>query len=79
MGNPGRTKTAGELMKIKHEIQNRGHAIAQALFGPPMLEAEAKNRQGARTDITKQIPESDRGEAREKAAAIMGTNERGEQ
>ena len=38
-----------------------GHAIAQAFYGAPMLEAEAKNRQGARADITEQIPQSERG------------------
>jgi len=35
-------KAVGELMKNKPEIDSQGHQIAQALFGPPMLEAEAK-------------------------------------
>ena len=48
-------------------------AAVQAL---PFLEAEAKQRQGARTDITELIPESDKGEAREKAAEMFGTNAR---
>lgn len=34
----------------------------------------AKERQGTRTDITEQIPESDKGEAREKAARAVGSN-----
>lgn len=38
----------------------------------PMLEVEAKERQGTRTDITEQIPECD--EARNKAASLTKTN-----
>ncbi len=42
-------------MKIKPEIDNQGHQITQILYGAPMLESEAKGRQGARTDISQQI------------------------
>ncbi len=41
----------------------------------PLLEAEAKERQGTRTDITEKIPES-AGESREKAAELVGSNPR---
>lgn len=41
----------------------------------PLLEAQARERQGARTDITEIFPEGS-GEAREHAAAAVGVNNR---
>jgi N6-adenosine-specific RNA methylase IME4 len=40
----------------------------------PMLEAEAKKRQGVRNDIAQIVAESGQGEAREQAAVLFGTN-----
>jgi len=44
----------------------------------PLLEAEAKKRQGARNDINipEKIPESKQSESREQAAQIVGANAR---
>ncbi len=38
LGNPGKIKAVGELMKIKHEIDNQGHQIAQGFYGVPNSE-----------------------------------------
>lgn len=40
----------------------------------PLMEKEAKERQGTRTDISQRIDEGDEGRATEKAAAMVGTN-----
>jgi len=37
-----------------------GHTIAQAFYGAPMLEAEARERQGTRTDINQIIDEGEK-------------------
>lgn len=42
----------------------------------PMLEKEARERQGARTDIKEIFPESLPGQARDQAAAVVGVNGR---
>lgn len=42
----------------------------------PFLEDEAKQRQGARTDIREKIPEGSKGKSVDKAAGIVGTNGR---
>lgn len=42
----------------------------------PMLEDEARERQGARTDIVEIIPPSNNGKARDQAAALFQTNGR---
>ena len=39
-----------------------------------MLEKEAKERQGTRTDISQQIDQSEKSRATERAAKILGTN-----
>src|SRR6266511_3272484 len=41
-----------------------------------MFEAEAKERQGARTDIRANLPEGSAGRARDKAAAAVNVSER---
>jgi len=51
-------------MKNKSGIENQGHQIAAGFFGH--REIKAKERQGARTDIVAQMPQSDKGKAREK-------------
>lgn len=71
-------------MKIKPEIQNQGYHITQILYGAPMLEKEARERQLSTlkkgdTPVSEQIPERGKGKAAEHATQIMGTNERGEQ
>ena len=40
----------------------------------PELEREARERQGARTDIRENIPESPKGKAAEQAAALVSVN-----
>lgn len=40
----------------------------------PMLEAEAKERQGSREDIVEKFPQCDRSKARDQAAEIVQTN-----
>jgi hypothetical protein len=42
----------------------------------PMLEEEAKKRQGTRTDIPAKLPGSELGESREKAAALVNVSPR---
>ncbi len=42
----------------------------------PGIEKEARERQGARTDIREKFPQSDKGKATEKAAAMVGVNPR---
>jgi hypothetical protein len=42
----------------------------------PLLAAEAKKRQGARTDIKAKLPECDMGQARDKAAELFGVSPR---
>lgn len=58
----------------RHLTSSQLAAVAVEML--PLLEAEAKERQGARTDIVEKIPPSEMGKAREKAAAIVGTNPR---
>jgi ParB family chromosome partitioning protein len=48
---------------------------AAALALLPMLEAEAKERQGARTDIQAKLPERSFGQARVKAAGLTGASD----
>jgi N6-adenosine-specific RNA methylase IME4 len=56
-----------------------GQKAAIGLDVEELLAAEARKRQGARTDlgnITEIIPESEKGEARAQAAKVVGTNPR---
>lgn len=51
-----------------------GQKAACALEALPLLEAEAKKRQGSRNDITQKFAECESGEARDKAAELFDTN-----
>lgn len=42
----------------------------------PIYEEEARKRQGTRTDLQANLPESDRGQARDKAAAALNVSPR---
>lgn len=53
-----------------------GQKAALALDILPYLEDDARKRQGARNDIQEKFPESDAGQARDKAAKLVGTNPR---
>lgn len=58
----------------RHMDSGQKAAVAVELL--PYLEAEAKARQGTRTDIVEKIPPSETGKARDKAAEMVGTNPR---
>ena len=49
---------------------------ALALRVLPLLEEQAKARQGARNDIQERIPECQQSQARDHAARLVGTNPR---
>ena len=53
---------------------NESQLAFVALKVLPALEAEAKERQGVRTDLPEQIPEGETGDAREKAATAFKVN-----
>lgn len=59
-------------VNLKRRDLTAGQKAAIAGKAEPLFTAEAKARQGHRSDITERIPEC--GEAREKAAAIVGVN-----
>lgn len=61
-------------LKRRHLTQSQKAAVATESL--PLFEAEAKERQGKRTDIKELIPESSKGQARDKAAAAVGVNPR---
>ena len=54
----------------------KGQAAACAADVLPLLEAEARERQGTRTDIREKVPESSKGRARDKAATLFKVNSR---
>lgn len=53
-----------------------GQRAMAAAKAKPMFEAEAKARQGARTDIQANLPEGKRGQARDHAARVMNVSPR---
>ncbi len=59
---------------LKRRHLSDGQKAFVALKALPALEAEAKERQGARTDLPEQIPEGETGDAREKAATAFKVN-----
>lgn len=61
------------LKRRQLTASQRAAVAAEAL---PHFEAEAKKRQGARTDITAKLPECSTGESREKAAEATGASPR---
>ena len=63
-------------MNVHRRHLTSGQRAVIALDVLPMLEAEAKTRQGARTDIPELIPECETGESRDKAAEMFQTNAR---
>jgi hypothetical protein len=73
----GASPTAYAISKNLHrrhlEPGQRAAIAAEAL---PMYEAEARQRQGSRTDLPEIFPEGDSGEAREKAAEQFDVNPR---
>lgn len=63
------------ISKNLHRRQlSKSQAAAVAVEALPMLEAEAKKRQGTRTDFQQIIAESEAGQARDAAAHMMGVN-----
>jgi ParB-like chromosome segregation protein Spo0J len=63
------------ISKNLHRRQlSKSQAAAVAVEALPMLEAEAKERQGTRTDIQQIVAESKPGQARDAAAEMMGVN-----
>lgn len=58
----------------RHLTASQRAAVAVDVL--PMYEAEARERQGARTDIVEIIPQSDNGRARDHAATLFNTNGR---
>ena len=61
-------------MKRRHLTASQAAAIAVEALG--LYEAEAKERQGARTDIVEIIPQSETGKARDHAGAAVGVSGR---
>lgn len=59
-------------LKRRHLTSSQKAFIALDLL--PHLEAQAKERQWAGVDLTEIIPEGNKGEARDKAADMVGTN-----
>lgn len=64
----------GLNLKRRHLTSSQRAAISLDVL--PMLEAEAKGRQGARTDIVEIVPPSEPGKARDQAADLFQTNPR---
>lgn len=58
----------------RHLTASQRAAVAVDVL--PMLEEEARQRRGARTDLVEIIPPSDTGKARDQAAALFQTNGR---
>lgn len=61
-------------LNLKRRHLTSSQKAMVALEVEKALAGEAKERQGARNDITQRFAESDKGEAREQAAQIVGTN-----
>ncbi len=61
-------------LKRRHLTQSQKATIAVDLL--PYLEAEARERQGRRTDIREKIPEGEEGRARDHAAKLAQVNPR---
>ncbi len=61
-------------LNLKRRHLNSGQLAVVTLDIEKILSIAAKERQGARNDITQKFAECHAGEAREQAAAIMGTN-----
>jgi predicted flavoprotein YhiN len=59
-------------LKRRHLTSSQKAAIAIDIL--PLLEEEARKRQGTRTDITQKFAESEYGEARKQVAQILNTN-----
>lgn len=63
------------ISKNLHRRQlSKSQAAAVAVEALPMLEAEAKKRQGTRTDIQQKVAGSELGQSRDVAAEMMGVN-----
>lgn len=67
---------AERLLSQWDGLNTRYGGAVIALDVLPMLEAEAKERQGSREDIVAKIPQCDRGKSRDKAAEIVQTSPR---
>jgi DNA-directed RNA polymerase subunit M/transcription elongation factor TFIIS len=59
-------------LKRRHLTADQKAAIAVSIL--PFLEKEAKERQGTRTDIVENFPQSQMGRSRDQAAKIAGVN-----
>jgi hypothetical protein len=59
-------------MYRRHLTEGQKACVAVDIL--PLLEKEAKERQGVRNDLVEKIPQSDMGKARDQAADIVGVN-----
>jgi hypothetical protein len=63
-------RSAASVSGRRHLTASQKAAVAAEAL--PLFEAESKERQGARVDIQAILPESERGQARDKAAGPTG-------
>ena len=72
--------TAAKIWVIKNQLARRNLTIFQrgelGLILEPLERELAEQRQGARTDIKENFPESQRGQTRDKVAATVGISRR---